>query len=89
MLVASNINALFRDNGKNYLLKRGVLTSDCPSWVTESDFFRALVRDGHIAVTDSTSDAVVQKAVEEAAKKETEVKEQKVKKAAKKTTKKE
>ncbi len=82
MLVIARGNFLFRDNGENYLLKGGVLTS-VPDWVTKSAFFGALVQEGRIAISDSTSDKKVVKAIEEAEVKEAVAKEQK-----KKTTKK-
>ena len=87
MLVISRGNFLFRENGENYLLKREVLTS-IPTWVSQSSFFAALVREGRIVISESTKDSVVEKAIEVAETKEKEVKAEKEQKAVKKTTKK-
>lgn len=81
MLVIARGNFLFRANGENYLLKRGVLTS-VPSWVAAEPFFKALCNEGRIAISETTKDSEVEKKVEEA-----EVKEQAVKKTRKKTSK--
>lgn len=87
MTVIARGNFLFRgSNGENFLLKGGVLTSDLPSWVTESEFFSALCREGRIAISDSTKDAKVQKAIEDAEIKEEVVKAEKEQKAVKKST---
>lgn len=79
LVVSQKNNYLFRSNGENYLLKRGVLTS-VPAWVAADPWFRDLCNAGYIAVSESTKDTEVEKAVEEA-----EVKVQK--KTKKKTSK--
>lgn len=78
LVVAQKNNYLFRSNGENYLLKRGVLTS-VPAWVAADPWFRDLCAAGKIAVSESAKDKEVEKAVEKA-----EVKEQAVKKTRKK-----
>ena len=70
MLVVANGNFLFRAHGESYLLKRGVLTS-VPAWVAEETFFKDLCADGKIAVSETTKDADVEKAVEATEKKKT------------------
>lgn len=87
MTVIARGNFLFRGpNDENFLLKGGVLTSDLPTWVTKSAFFGALVQEGRIAISDSTSDKKVVKAIEDAAIKEEVAKVEKEQKAVKKTT---
>ena len=60
------------------------MTSELPAWVTKSAFFGALVQEGRIAISDSTSDKKVVKAIEDAAVKEEVVKVEKEQKAVKK-----
>ena len=68
MLVVARVNFLFRKDGENYLLKRGVLTS-VPEWVAADPWFADLCRCGEIAVSETTKDKEVEQAVEKAAKK--------------------
>lgn len=87
MTVIARGNFLFRGpNDENFLLKGGVLTSELPAWVTKSAFFGALVQEGRIAISDSTSDKKVVKAIEDAVVKEEVAKAEKEQKAVKKTT---
>lgn len=87
MTVIARGNFLFRGPGdENFLLKGGVLTSDLPAWVTKSAFFGALVQEGRIAISETTKDAKVQKALEDAAVKEEVAKAEKEQKAVKKNT---
>lgn len=63
MLVISQRNAIIRDGENVYTLKRDVMDPNVPAWVLEQFLFKALLADGLISVSDSTSDKEVEKAV--------------------------
>ncbi len=67
MVIVSSKNVLFRNSGpEKYLLKKNEFRTDVPAWVRESWYFKALVNDGSISISDSTSDPVVEVAMEKA-----------------------
>ena len=64
MLVLSKRNLEFSGpGGEIYLLKKDAFVSP-PDWVTQTDFFKAYERAGLIAVSQSTKDSAVEKAIE-------------------------
>jgi hypothetical protein len=64
MLVYSKRNILFRSGPAHYLLKKEVFDDHVPDWALEHSYFKALVKDGTIAVSVGTSDKAVDAAIE-------------------------
>lgn len=83
MLVISNRNVLFQAGKERFLLKKDEIAQAIPEWVAEHAFFKALQREGAIAVSDATSDKEVVAAVE-AAEAKAEAKTKATRKAKKK-----
>lgn len=73
MFVLARANVLFRaDDGTSFRIYRDQMGT-VPAWVSDSAYFKALVKDGKILVTESTSDkaiAAAEKKAEKKAKKE-------------------
>lgn len=59
MFVLPRANILFRaEDGTSIMLRRDQMCT-VPAWVSDSAYFKALVKDGKVLVTESTSDKAV------------------------------
>ena len=68
MFVLPRVNAIIKgSNGESYRLYKNTMGA-VPKWVEDSAYFRALVQDGKIVVTESTKDKVVEAKLETAEK---------------------
>ena len=66
MLVLSKRNLEFSGpDGSKYLLRKDAFVTP-PDWVPETDFFQSYLRAGLIAVSETTKDPDVEKAIEKA-----------------------
>lgn len=75
MFVMSNRNIIIPSvDGMNaFNLPKGYI-GRVPEWVTKTEYFKALVADGKVAVTQTAKDKEVEKAVETAVENETKAK---------------
>lgn len=68
MFVLSRANVLFRaDDGTSFRVYKDQMGT-VPTWVSDSAYFKALVNDGKILVTETSSDKAVYAAEEKARK---------------------
>lgn len=68
MFVLPRVHAIIKgSNGESFRLYKDVMGA-VPKWVEDSAYFRALVQDGKLVVSDSTKDKVVEAKLETAEK---------------------
>ncbi len=72
MWVISKRNVFFKNEADEVFGMPKEYMGDVPEWVTKTDFFKALVRDGLVIVTETTKDKEIQAKAEVAEKKEQE-----------------
>lgn len=65
MFILSKRNVILpsKDNSRKHQVKQGFV-GNIPDWAAETDYFRALVKDGKITVPESTKDKDTQAANE-------------------------
>ena len=77
MFVMSNRNIIIpsADGMNAYNLPKGYI-GRVPEWVTKTEYFKALVADGKVTVTQTAKDRDVEKAVKDAVSKEEKARKQ-------------